>query len=91
MPKRSRDSSIAGGLRLFSHSLISVDAVFLRFPGEKFVRVGKGISSSLLRDREDLMRRGVGSVELQAKISGLGPRLSKSHVPHARSRASPDR
>lgn len=64
---RSRDPSLAGGVRLFSHSLTSVDAVFLRFLGESFVKAGQGISFTLLG--EDLTGRGVELVELQEKIS----------------------
>lgn len=37
-----------GGVRLFSHSSISVDAVRWRFPGESLVKDGHGISSRLV-------------------------------------------
>ena len=36
------DPSSAGTVRLASHSLIKVEAVLVRFPGENFVRAGQG-------------------------------------------------
>lgn len=52
-----------GGVRLLSHSVIRVDAVLLRFPGDSFVKDGQGISSRLLVETTSAFRGG-WSIEL---------------------------
>lgn len=85
---RSRDASKADGVRLFSQSLVNVDAILLKFPGGRFVKAGQGVPSTLLEDGEDLTARGFESVELSEKSVIELQRLSESHVPHTRSTAT---
>ena len=61
---RSSRLSLSGIVRLFSHSLIRVEAVLVRLPGESFVNLGHGISSNLLESRFDSCGPGATSVEL---------------------------
>lgn len=58
-PTETSPSTVVGGARLRSHSLINVDAVRFRLPGLNFVSAGQGISSLFLLKIDDVADFGV--------------------------------
>jgi len=65
-PVASGDSSprSSGGARLFSHSLINVEAVLVNLPGDNLAKEGQGMSPCCEEESEVLLGRGVVSTEL---------------------------
>jgi len=57
-----------------------VEAVLVSLPGESFVIAGQGISSRLGAESDDLVGRGVASVELLWLLALDGGKIRLTHL-----------
>ncbi len=78
-----------GVARLFSHSLINVEAVLVNLPGDSLVNAGQGMSSRFSVNSTGFLGRGVASVKLsKASVLPHGTISDSVNSPRARARAA---